>query len=124
MFSKISSALATAYGSSLTNFGKIQLFLLPTQTMEQNILLIKPFQQKFHITDIEHKIVGMPFVTKCIPSISILNSKIHIKDKYTRMKNPSITYFRRLIKQQPFFSKFYPIYNQERKNIKPVAGYV
>ena len=33
--SKISSKIATAQGSSLSNFGKIQLFLVPTQTMKQ-----------------------------------------------------------------------------------------
>ena len=31
-----SSKLATAQGSTLINYGKIQLFLLPTRTMEQN----------------------------------------------------------------------------------------
>ena len=31
-----SSKLATAQGSTLVNYGKIQLFLLPTRTMEQN----------------------------------------------------------------------------------------
>ena len=30
----------------------------------------------------------------------------------------------RIKKQPSFFSKFYPIYNQERKNLKPLAGYV
>ena len=49
--SKTSSNLATAQGSSLTNFGKIQLFLSPTRTMEQKNLLTKPFKQTFHITD-------------------------------------------------------------------------
>ena len=33
-----SSKLATAQGSTLVNYGKIQLFLLPTRTMEQNNL--------------------------------------------------------------------------------------
>ena len=32
---KTSSKLATAQGSNLTNFRKIQLFLIPTRTMEQ-----------------------------------------------------------------------------------------
>ena len=27
-------------------------------------------------------------------------------------------------KQPPFFSKFYPIYNQERKHLKPLADYI
>ena len=34
-----SSKLATAQGSTLVNYGKIQLFLLPTRTMEQNKIL-------------------------------------------------------------------------------------
>ena len=52
------------------------------------------------------------------------NSKIHIKDKYRRMKNTALTFFQRLNKQPPFFSKFYPIYNQEPKYLKPLSEIV
>ena len=76
-----SSKLATAQGSTLVNYGKIQLFLLPTRTIEQNKILNKPFKQIFHITDIKHNIIGIPFISKYIPTINILNSKILIKDK-------------------------------------------
>ena len=92
--------------------------------MEQNKILDKPYKQTFHITDIKHNILGISFITKDIPTINILNSKIHIKDKYTRMKNTALTFFQRLNKQPPFFSKFYPIYNQERKHLKPLSGNV
>ena len=51
---KTASKLATAQGSTLVNYGKIQLFLLPTRTMEQNKILSKPFKQIFHITDNKH----------------------------------------------------------------------
>ena len=45
-----SSKLATSQGSTLIliNYGKIQLFLVPTRTMEQNKILNKPFKQTFH----------------------------------------------------------------------------
>ena len=117
-----SSKLATAQGSTLINYGKIQLFLLPTRTMEQNKILTKPFKQLFHITDIKHNIIGIPFISNYIPTINILNSKILIKDKYTKTKDTSLTFFQRLNKQPPFFSKFYPIYNQQRKHLKPLSG--
>ena len=117
-----SSKLATAQGSTLVNYGKIQLFLVPTRTMEQNKVLNKPFKQIFHITDIKHNIIGIPFITKYIPTINILNSKIHVKDKSTKTKNTTLTIFQRLNKQPPFFSKFYPIYDQERKHLKPLSG--
>ena len=117
-----SSKLATAQGSTLVNYGKIQLFLLPTRTIEQNKILNKPFKQIFHITDIKHNIIGIPFISKYIPTINILNSKILIKDKYTKTKNTALTFFQRLNKQPPFFSKFYPIYNQQRKHLKPLSG--
>ena len=117
-----SSKLATAQGSTLVNYGKGQLFLLPTRTMEQNKILNKPFKQIFHITDIKHNIIGIPFISKYIPTINILNSKILIKDKYTKTKNTALTFFQRLNKQPPFFSKFYPIYNQQRKHLKPLSG--
>ena len=117
-----SSKLATAQGSTLVNYGKIQLFLLPTRTMEQNKILTKPLKQIFHITDIKHNIIGIPFISKYIPTINILNSKILIKDKYTKTKDTSLTFFQRLNKQPPFFSKFYPIYNQQRKHLKPLSG--
>ena len=117
-----SSKLATAQGSTLANYRKIQLSLIPTRTMEQYKILNKPFKQTFQIADINHNIVGIPFITKYIPTINILNSKLHTKDKYTRMKNTALTFFQRLNIQPPFFSKFYPIYNQERKHLKPLSG--
>ena len=86
--------------------------------------LEQPFKQTFHITDIKHNIIGIPFITKYIPTINILNSKLHIKDKYTTIKNTALTFFQRLNKQPPFFSKFYPIYNQERRHLKPLSGAV
>ena len=92
--------------------------------MEQNKILNKPFKQTFHITDIKHNIIGIPFITEYVPTIYILNSKLHIKDKYTRMKNTSLTFFQRLNKQPPFFSYFYPIYNQLQKYLKPLSGKV
>ena len=117
-----SSKLAIAQGSTLVNYGKIQLFLLPTRTIEQNKILNKPFKQIFHITDIKNNIIGIPFISKYIPTINILNSKILIKDKYTKTKDTSLTFLQRLNKQPPFFSKFYPIYNQQRKHLKPLSG--
>ena len=90
--------------------------------MEQNKILNIPFKQIFHITDIKHNIIGIPFLLKCIPTINILNSKILIKDEYTKTKNTALTFFQRLNKQPPFFSKFYPIYNQQRKHLKPLSG--
>ena len=121
---KTASRLATAQSSTLTNYGKIHLFLVPTKTMEQNKLLNKPFKQTFHITVIKHNIIGIPFITKYIPTINILDSKNNIKDKYTRMQNTTSTFFQRMNKQPPFFSKFYPIYNKERKYLKPLSGYI
>ena len=85
---KTTSRLATAQGSTLTNYGS-------TQTMKQNKLMSKAFKQTFHITDIKHNIIGIPFITKCIPTINILNCRIHIKDKYTRMKNIALTFFQK-----------------------------
>ena len=92
--------------------------------MEQNKILNKPFKQTFHITDIKQNIIGIPFITKYILTTNILNSKLHIKDKITRVKNTALTFFQRLNKQLPFSSKFYPIYNQERKHLKPLSGNV
>ena len=90
---KIANKLATAQGSSIINYGKIQVFLVPTRTMEQNKILSKACKQTFHITDIKHNIIGIPFLTKYNPTINIFNSKLHIKDMYTRMKNPALTFF-------------------------------
>ena len=86
------------------NYGKIQLSLVPTRTMEQNKILNKPFKQTFHITDIKHYIIGIPLFNKYLPTTKILNSKLHIKDNYTRKKNSALTVFQRLNKQPPFFS--------------------
>ena len=117
-------ATSSKLGSTLVNYGKVQLFLLPTRTMEQIKILNKPFKQIFHITDIKHNIIGIPFISKYIPTINILNSKMLIKDKYTKTKNTALTFFQRLNKQPPFFSKCYPIYNQQRKHLKPLSGII
>ena len=53
-----------AQGASLMNYGKLQLFLIPTRAMEQNKLSHKPFKQIFHITEIKQNIVGTLFITK------------------------------------------------------------
>ena len=84
----------------------------------------KTFKQTFHTTDIKHNIIGIPFITKYIPTLNILISRIHIKDKYPRVKNTALTFFQRINKQTPFFSEFYPIYNQKRKHLKPLSGNV
>ena len=77
--------------------------------MEQSKILNKPFKQIFHSTDIKYNIIGIPFISKYIPTINILNSKNINQDKYTKTKETSLTFFQRLNKQPPFFSKFYPI---------------
>ena len=82
--------------------------------MEQNKLLHKPFKQTFHITDIKQNSIVIPFITKYIPTINILDSKFNMKDKYTRMQNTALT----------FFSKFYPICNKGRKHLKSLSGYI
>ena len=58
--------------------------------MKQNKILNKPFEQTFHFTDIKHNIIGIPFITKYIPTINILNSKIYINDKYTKNEKHSL----------------------------------
>ena len=92
--------------------------------MEQNKKLNKPFKQTFNITGIKHNIISIPFITKYISTINILNRKLQIKDKYTRTKNTSLTFFQKLNKQPPFFYNFYPFYNQERKYLNPLSGNV
>ena len=52
--------------------------------MEQNKLLNKPFKQILHITETKHNFIGIPFITKYIPTFNILDSRINIKDKYTK----------------------------------------
>ena len=103
---------------------KSNFSLYPPEQWNKKILMSKPFKQTFHITDIKHNIITIAFITKYIPTISILKIRIHIKDKNTKMKNKALTFFQRINKQPPFFSKFYPIYNQERKHLKPLSGNV
>ena len=40
------------------------------------------------------------------------------------MKNTALKIFQRLNKQPSFFSKLYPIYQQEQKYLKPLSGNV
>ena len=39
------------------------------------------------------------------------------------MHNTALTFFQRMNKQPRFFSNFNPIYNKERKLLKPLSGY-
>ena len=93
---------------------KNQIFLLPTQTMEQNFFLHKRFELVFRITDIKHNIVGIPVITKYIPLLNILKSRIQIKDKYTKLSNTSLTFFRK--KTTPVFQ----IFTQNRSDNKSI----
>ena len=89
--------------------------------MEQNKLLHKPFMQIFHITDITHNILGLPFIIKYIPTINNLNSKLHITDKYTKLNFTSPTFFQSMNRQPPIFSELNPINNQQRIHQKPLT---
>ena len=40
------------------------------------------------------------------------------------MNNTALTFFQRMNKQPPFFSKICPINNKERKHLKPLSGYI
>ena len=114
---KTTSRLATEQGTTLTNYGKIQLFLVATRLMEQNKLISRQFKQTFHITDIKQKNIGIPFITTYIPSINILNKRIHIKkDKYTRMKNTALTFFQRKKTNNHLFSLNFTPYTIKNEN--------
>ena len=58
--------------------------------MEQNKILSKPFKQTFHITDIKRNIIGIPFITKYIPTTNMLNSKINKNKKHNLNILPKI----------------------------------
>ena len=72
--------------------------------MERNKLSPKPFKHIFYITDIKN----ISFLTEYVPTINILNSKLQIKNKYTKLDNTSLTIFERLKKQPAFFLKILP----------------
>ena len=57
------------------------LIFMPIETMEQNKLLLKAFNQTFQFTESIPKIVQKPFSTKKIPEIFIHNSTLQIKQK-------------------------------------------
>ena len=65
--SKILSKLATAQGSNLTNYEKIQLVLVPTQKMVPNKLLNKLSTQIFHITDLNTISLEYHFLLSIFP---------------------------------------------------------
>ena len=91
--------------------------------MEQSKILNKPFKQIFHITDIKYNIIGIPFISKYIPTINILNSKILIKDKYTKTKETSLTFFQRLNKTTSHsFQNSIQYITNKRKHLKPLSG--
>ena len=76
--------------------------------MKQNKILNKPFKQIFHITDIKHNIIGIPFISKYIPTINILKSKIHIKDKYKKNKKHSLNILPKIKQTTAIFLKILP----------------
>ena len=94
--------------STLTSYGKNQLFLVPTRTMEQNKYMSKPFKHIFHITDIKHNINGIPLITKYMPTINILNSTIHIVAEYIRKKKRSFNIFSKVKQTTTIFLYILP----------------
>ena len=116
--SKTSYKLATAQGTNLTKYGKNFQSLIPTRKMEQNKLLLKPFKKILRKTDIKHKISGVPFITKNIPTTNILNSKLQTKEKYLQNLIIHLYYFFKEKINNPIFSKFYTMYNQQKKTFK------
>ena len=100
--------LATAQGSTLINYGNIQLFLVPIRTMEQNKILNKPSNQTFPITDIKPHIIGIPFISKYITTKNILNSKIHIKDKYKKNEKHSLNILSKIKQTTTIFFQILP----------------
>ena len=74
--------------------------------MEQVKLLNRPFKQIFHIKDMNYNFFEN--ITKQIPTIIVLNSKLHVKDKYTRKNITSLTFFQRIFKQLALFVKILP----------------
>ena len=113
-------------GSSITSNKPLMVFTGtdPEYSVEDylnavtaNLILIigpKPINTPLHQNWIHRRTAliqttfGKPFISKYIPTINILNSKIHIKDKYTKTKNTALTFFQRLNKQPPFFQNFIP----------------
>ena len=51
-----------------------------------------------YVYKMKHNIIGIPFITKYIPTTNILGSKNKIKDKYTRLQNTALTFFQRMNK--------------------------
>ena len=76
--------------------------------MEQNKILNKPFKQTFHFTDIKHNIIGIPFITKSIPTINILNSKIHNKDYIYKNEKHSLNILSKIKHTTTNFLKILP----------------
>ena len=52
--------------------------------------------------------------------MNILNSNFLIKYKQTKLSITTPTFFQRLNKQPPFFTKTYPIYKKQMKHLKPL----
>ena len=67
---------------TMFNFQDSQKTPIATKTMEQNKLFSKPFKQTFHITNIKHNIIGIPFNNKYKTIFSIIDSKMNIKSIY------------------------------------------
>ena len=53
--------------------------------------------------------------------MTIMNRKLQLKDYLTRTNSTSFTFFNKLSGNLPIFSKIHSIYNQQRKNLKPLS---
>ena len=77
--------------------------------MEQKKLSKKTLKQTFHITDIKHNVAGIPFFSKLIPIIVILNSKIQTKEICIQdLKTDHLHSFEDKINNHHFSPNFFP----------------
>ena len=68
-------------GRELKSYGKIQL----SHTNKDNgtkQFSIETFKQIFQFRDIKNNLIGIPFITKYIPTVNLLKIKVLIKRKY------------------------------------------
>ena len=103
--------LTAANNTTIETFGTITLNLTPDMTSNNRN---KPQHNSiihFYVAQCNHNILGTPFFTEYIETISVKTNKLIINTN-TIIDNDN-TFFMNSTKGYPYYSRLYPVFNKE-----------
>ena len=103
--------LTAANNTTIETFVTVTLNLTPDKTSKRRNKPQHNFSIHFYVTQCNHNILGTPFFKEYIETIYVNTNKLTINTN-TIMDN-DINFFMNSTKGYPYYSRLYPIFNEE-----------